>query len=181
MQIQRMPNVTLRLPQTKLQPAGDDKPQPQPTPPPAPKPPAHFLESSRSLRRDSLLTGALASTIVLPKSAAMGVGAVVGTLGMLAGYGEVREGMRTMNTHEVIGGALHMGASAALLASAAMPGSILGGLVAAGGMTVLAAKTLYDRPKDVADVLFRQPVALVRDAGKSVWLEFKNTKEHTQS
>ncbi|MBT9587979.1 hypothetical protein IV102_31880 [bacterium] len=152
---------------------------PQPAPDPKPQPPTHFLDSSRSLRRDALLAGALASTITLPKTAALGVGGVVGVLGLVASYGEIREGMRTMNTHEVIGGALHMGASTALLASAALQtsatvsGGLVGGLVAAGGLSMLAAKTLYDRPGDVADVVFRQPLNLVRDAGKSIWLEFR--------
>lgn len=151
---------------------------PPPPPDPKPQPPLHFLESSRSLRRDALLAGALASTVTLPKAAALGVGGVVGVLGLVASYGEIREGMRTMNTHEVIGGALHMGASTALLASAALQtsasvsGGLVGGMVAAGGLTLLAAKTLYDRPGDVADVVFRQPLNLVRDAGKSIWLEF---------
>lgn len=178
MKIQQMPNPGARLPQRTIkQQAPQDQPAPAPTPDPKPPAPSHFSQSSRSLRRDSLIGSALASTIVLPKHGAMGVGAVVGTLGAIAAYGEIREGMRNMNTHEVLDGAIHMGASMALLASAAMPGSVVGGFVAAGGISLLAAKTVYDRPKDVADVLLRQPIGLVRDAGKSIWLEFKTPEK----
>ncbi|MFN8611898.1 MAG: hypothetical protein U0931_30415 [Vulcanimicrobiota bacterium] len=177
MKIQQMPKLTPRFTQKSLKGPQPD-PTPAPAPDPKPQPTSHFGQSSRSLRRDSLLGSALASTIVLPKNGAMGVGAVVGGLGVLAAYGEIREGMRNMNTHEVLDGAIHMGASVALLASAAMPGTVVGGFVAAGGMSLLAAKTVYDRPKDVADVLLRQPIGLVRDAGKSIWLEFKKTEKY---
>lgn len=141
---------------------------------PEPTPPGDFYESSRSLKRDGLITGALLAPLALPHTASMAVGGVVGTLGLVAGYGEMREGMRNMNTREVLDGVLHMGASTAMLTSSFVSNPVTATIASTVGVSLMAAKLLVDHPKDVLDVALYQPLKLVKDAGKSIYNEFKD-------
>lgn len=143
------------------------------TPPPPPPQPGDFFESSRSLKRDGLMAGALLAPLALPPMASLAIGGVVGTLGLVAGYGEMREGMRTMRTREVLDGVLHMGASSAMLTSALVSNPFTSAIASGVGLALMGAKLLVDHPKDVVDVALYQPLKLVTDAGKSIWNEFK--------
>ena len=99
------------------------------------------------------------------------VGSLVGGLGLVAGYGEVREGMQTSDIHQVLDGALHMGVSVSLLAVAAVSSPLVGAFLSTGGYTLLAGKMLYDHPKEVVDTVALQPFKLARDAARSIWRE----------
>lgn len=149
---------------------------PTPSPPPEPpEPPVYFRESARCARRDLLFGAALTAATpgVLPPTAGKIVGGVVGGLGLLSGYGEVREGMKQADIHQVIDGALHMGIAVSLLAVTAVSSQLAGAFLSTGGYTLLAGKILYDHPADVLDVLALQPLKLARDAGRSLWHEVR--------
>ncbi|MEW6283022.1 MAG: hypothetical protein AB1758_30695, partial [Candidatus Eremiobacterota bacterium] len=149
-------------------------PPPDPEPKPEPAPPK-FREAARSFRRDALLGGALLASAagVMPRYA----GPVVGAFGILAGYGELREGMRKMDTHETIDGVLHMAASSTLIAASLVNNLFFATMVAGGGLAVLGLKALYDHPRDALDVLVGQPLALIRDAAGAIVEEFKDHPE----
>ncbi len=150
-------------------------PDPAPLPDPPSEPKSYFSDSARSGRRDLLFGVALAAGTpgVLPPTAGKLVSGIVGGLGLISGYGEVREGMRRSDIHQVLDGALHMGVSVSLLAMTAVSSPLVGAFLSTGGYTLLAGKMLYDHPKDVLDVVALQPLGLIRDAGRSVWLEFR--------
>ena len=151
----------------------------RPSPPPQTKtqPDAlqgDFYESSKSLKRDALMAVSLLSPMALPPSAGMAVGGVIGGLGLLAGYGELREGMRNMNTREVIDGVLHMGASTAMLTSVVVSNPITAAVATGVGMTLLAAKRVVDRPKVAVEVALYEPFKMIRDSGISIYNERKD-------
>lgn len=154
-------------------------PDPAPLPDPPSEPKSYFTDSARSGRRDLLFGLALAAGTpgVLPPTAGKLVSGIVGGLGLLSGYGEVREGMRRSDIHQVLDGALHMGISVSLLAVTAVSSPLVGAFISTGGYTLLAGKMLYDHPRDVLDVVALQPLGLIRDAGRSVWLEFRPEPE----
>lgn len=166
------------LPRMQSRALSEPPPTPEPTPPPEPppsEPKSYFRDSARSGRRDLLFGVALAAGTpgVLPPTAGKLVGGIVGGLGLVSGYGEVREGMRRSDVHQVLDGALHMGISITLLAVAAVSSPLVGAFLSTGGYTLLGTKILYDHPKDALDVVALQPLGLIRDAGRSVWLEFR--------
>lgn len=148
-------------------------PRVEPSPPP-PEPEPMFRDSARCARRDMLFGAALAAGTpgVLSPTAGKLVGGIVGGLGILSGYGEVREGMKRSDLHQVLDGAFHIGISVSLLATAAVASPLVGAFISTGGYTMLAGKMLYDHPREVVDTLALQPFKLIRDAGRSVWNEF---------
>lgn len=172
------------LPRIPSRAQSEPPPTPEPTPPPEPppsEPRIYFRDSARSGRRDLLFGVALTAGTpgLLSPTAGRLVSGIVGGLGLISGYGEVREGMRRSDVHQVLDGALHMGISISLLTVAAVSSPLAGALLSTGGYTLLAAKVLYDHPQDALDVVALQPLGLLRDAGRSVWLEFRPEKPET--
>lgn len=132
-----------------------------------------FKESSRSLKRDAFYFASMLMGKFLPIIGSF-VGPVVGVAGAAAACGEIREGIRTKDMHQVLDGAAHMGMSALVFSSAFVSSPLLvPGMVLAGSLLTLA-KVLYDHPKGAADFLLKEGGRLFRDAFRSGGVEMQS-------
>lgn len=134
-----------------------------------------FKDSASSVKRDAVLTGLMIASAFLPPPARIIVAGVGGGLAMLTGFGELREGMRHMDTHEVFDGALHMLAGGAMVAAGTVGGPIFDAWALSGGVGLLAAKqALVDHPKEAIVGSFKEVGGLVKDGFLSVREEFRS-------
>ncbi|MBM3461894.1 MAG: hypothetical protein FJX76_07325 [Armatimonadetes bacterium] len=127
-----------------------------------------LLKSSASIERDVFLGTTSALSRVIPGFAGRLAGGITGPLAAISGFGELREGMRTDNTRQVLDGALHMAAGGLTTAAALAPNPIIGTVLAVASLGVLGFKVVMDRPVGLVRLTVVEAGRLVRDAFQAV-------------
>jgi len=134
--------------------------------PPAPAEPV--FQSSKSIARDTLLGSMIVATAFMPPMARIATGLIGGIIGTAAGFGEVREGMKTGNTQQVLDGGMHMLAGGVLGSLASIGNPVFSVWATSGGLAILTGKTLMDHPGNALKGGAEQVGGLLKDAFNAV-------------